>query len=598
MEDIQKNEIYFIFCQKSSESTVQFEKNNILKSFKKLGGQKLSDNNIYSLYHLNLSSNYLGKPMAITLMDDMAECYMSYIYSKNNEKFKYHLSFEPIYANNPNNLNQVFLPFKTQFEIFYSFLQKEKNKSLINSLFLDTIEYLSDYKAIGLDENTLLFLFIEINKINPKEEEIDKNLILNNFFKKINFSKLFEHCLETKKNFMKDISADQLNILKGKRLELIKITGDKEEINEKIDLFIMFYMIYKKPEYFFEIIMDNGGKNFDSIKTHLLSNKQLFKNFNSEIFNPDFFFSAPTLDSIILVIKGFLPSMLEVLKLFAHDLFFNKFGFMIQEQQKYNFNILDLFEPQKTDETNEFDSCFKDILENVRKNSFFPIQIDESFFLTYCKLFKNENYEKIYSIYKVLEYYNKIINKKNKIQIEQEIIKDYHDTGIFLIENKKLFNQKMMDFLFKDKYLTDNIKEKENKLKSIMKFIVFGIRFDENESEFINSILSNKNNETQSFFGNLYNDFIKKIFEKLTTPEDLMRLSRCEIPSEVPDVILESLLLMIEKIWISRPINYPEKTKNLIAQTLSYSSSISIVFNKYHTERALFPQLFLIKSTK
>ena len=69
-------------------------------------------------------------------------------------------------------------------------------------------------------------------------------------------------------------------------------------------------------------------------------------------------------------------------------------------------------------------------------NRFFPIQINESFFLAYCKLFKNENYEKIYSILKVLEYYNKIINKKNKIQIEQEIIKDYHDTGIFLIENK------------------------------------------------------------------------------------------------------------------------------------------------------------------
>ena len=70
--------------------------------------------------------------------------------------------------------------------------------------------------------------------------------------------------------------------------------------------------------------------------------------------------------------------MLEVLKLFAHDLFFNKFGFMIQEQQKYNYNILDLFEPQKTDETNEFESCFKKILENIMTNRFFPIQIDES----------------------------------------------------------------------------------------------------------------------------------------------------------------------------------------------------------------------------
>ena len=72
--------------------------------------------------NINLSRNYLGKPVSITLVDDTLECYMSYIYSKNNEIFKYHISFEPLYANNPNNLNQVFLPYKTQFEIFYSFL--------------------------------------------------------------------------------------------------------------------------------------------------------------------------------------------------------------------------------------------------------------------------------------------------------------------------------------------------------------------------------------------------------------------------------------------------------------------------------------------
>ena len=40
---------------------------------------------------------------------------------------------------------------------------------------------------------------------------------------------------------------------------------------------------------------------------------------------------------------------------------------------------------------------------------------------------------------------------------------------------------------------------------------------------------------------------------------------------------------MVERIWIYRPINYPEKIKNLIAQSFSFSSikeGISKAFNK------------------
>ena len=111
---------------------------------------------------------------------------MSYIYSKKDEKFKYSLSFQPIYDNNNHNLNQVPLPYKTQFDIFYYYLKenKDNDSSYINSLFLDTIEYLSKNKDIGLDQKTLLFLFLEINKINPKDKEIDKKKILKIFSKK------------------------------------------------------------------------------------------------------------------------------------------------------------------------------------------------------------------------------------------------------------------------------------------------------------------------------------------------------------------------------------------------------------------------------
>ena len=159
MEVLPEKEIYFIFCQKGEKSTeINLEKNIFVNSFKKLEEKKLADNKVYILYHLNLSSKYKGKPFTLTLLDENAECYVSYIALKKDEKFKYDLSINPIYDNNPNNLNQIFLPYKDQFNIFYDFFKNES--SLINSLFLDTIEYLSGIKAKGLDQNTLFFLFV------------------------------------------------------------------------------------------------------------------------------------------------------------------------------------------------------------------------------------------------------------------------------------------------------------------------------------------------------------------------------------------------------------------------------------------------------
>ena len=214
MEDIPEKEIYFIFCQNSTNTTViNLETNSIVKSFKKLEEKTLSDNSIYILYYLHISSKYDGKPFNLTIVDNNGECYVCYIYSKKDEKFKYSLSFQPIYDNNPNNLNQVPLPFKTQFDIFYNFLKRDNDKdtSYTNSLFLDTIEYLSSNKALGLDKKNLLFLLFEANKLNPKDGEIDKNKILKNFFTKINFVKLFENCLFDKQNNNKEITLDELN---------------------------------------------------------------------------------------------------------------------------------------------------------------------------------------------------------------------------------------------------------------------------------------------------------------------------------------------------------------------------------------------------
>ena len=162
MEDSPINEMYFIFCQKIEKRVkVSIDQISIIHSSEKKEEKTISDNNIYTLYKIVLSKDYKGKPFTLTLIDDKAECYMSYIYSKKNEKikFKYDLTFEPIYASSPNNLKQEILPFDTQFQIFYEYLKNnndDKNNNDIYTLFLDSIDYLADNKSICLEQKQAL----------------------------------------------------------------------------------------------------------------------------------------------------------------------------------------------------------------------------------------------------------------------------------------------------------------------------------------------------------------------------------------------------------------------------------------------------------
>ena len=228
----------------------------------------------------------------------------------------------------------------------------------MNSLFLNTIEYLSSNKPLGLDKKNLLYLLLEINKLNLKDEVIDKNKIFEYFFTKINFVKLFENCLFDKQN-NKEITLDELNELNqiiSMINELVIKTGDKEEINEKIDLFIMLYIIY--TNLFFNFLFDNKGKNYDKIKTHLLKYRNLFKNFNAEIMFKILMSglrSSHNFDSIILVMKDFIPDMLEGLKLFSNYEFFMTFNErLVYYNKNLLINILDLFQQKNTDEVKEF----------------------------------------------------------------------------------------------------------------------------------------------------------------------------------------------------------------------------------------------------
>ena len=232
MEELPKNIIYFIFCIKGNTNTVEkIETNTYVRNIKKIKEIK-DENNIYTIYCLILSNDCRGTPFTLTLVDHSGVIYMSYVFSKINEKFKYNLIFEPVYADK-NKLNQIInLSYKDQFEIFKKYLD---SKTDLNYLLLNAIENVSQFITYKLDHYFLLYFFFEIynlpqknqNNDDENEEEIDKNKLMTTFFEKINFDKFFEQCLKEKeksddKNEIIIMDDSKYNI----RENLVQMTGN------------------------------------------------------------------------------------------------------------------------------------------------------------------------------------------------------------------------------------------------------------------------------------------------------------------------------------------------------------------------------------
>ena len=567
MEEIPKKDLYFIFCQRGAKKTVKKMESSLDNSQIKIEEEKVLNDNYYILYHLILPNNYKENSIPLSLTNDSdknseaLEYYMSYIQCKKEENFKYNLIFDPVYDNRSYCLNQIFLPILTQFNIFQKMIQKKEDKNFLISLFSNTIDYISETKTYDIESKFFVVFFIEIVKLKESE---DKKKILINFFEKINFVKIFENYLTNSEMEKSDITIDELKILKNSWNTLIKIAPDNEKIREKIDVFIMFFLFYKNPELFFNILFGNKEENFEKIKNHLLANKKIFKNFNSEVLNNSFFFEVPS-NSLLLLIKSFIPSMQDLLAIFTDESFISIY---YQKLGNKVFNILELLKPRNTDEPSKFIEYMKKVYDN---QMWFPIQFDKNFFFEYCEFYKNKDYKKIYSIYKFLELYNK--RQKIEIKIEEDIIKYYHETGIYLIKQKELFNLEMLNFLQNDEYLSDDNKEK--KLYDIIHIISSGIHFIQKDSKFINNIFNNRpidDFNVKNFFGKLYGKFIENILNKITSPEDLINLVDCKITWDAPVEVLENFILMVERVWTTHPINFPDSIKILIAQSFAFSS--------------------------
>ena len=576
MEKLDTKKIYFIYSQIGKKSNIQaINAQKIVKKVKKIE-EKISENNLYILYCLELFNDFKEKPFTLILIDNNTNIYSTNIYPKSPGKFKYDILFDldKYNQNQTYSLDQIIKPYKEQFNIFKNYL-KDDEKAL-NDLFLDSINYLSE-KNPDSDYNFIMSVFVAIYQLFKYNPNIFTKTI-KKYFEELNLE-LLEKYGKNNKNSEEivkpklDINQDDLDIfsnIHNIRKELIKITEDKEEINNKIDAFLGFYYIYFKPKLFINFV-DKKNNKFNEIKLHLILHKKIFNEFNSNIILL-VMEETENLEQIESIISNFVPNIVEFFKMLANILFFTKLGYLRQIENK-KINIINLIKPHKEDNITELDQYFSQFMELFLQERILPISLNKDLFLEYCELFKNESYEKIGLIYNMLNTFNKKVNQKYKIKIDREIEKYYHDTGIYLIANKKIKNNDVINFLKKDYYYYKN-NNNEIPIDKIIKGIDFFEGNNEDNKSFINDFFNNKIDEIdfREYFDEYYFDFMKKIFNVFAKPKDLVSIVGWNIDKDVHDEVLENFLNTIKRVWLSDPNNHMYSLEKLIGSAFGLAS--------------------------
>ena len=576
MEELEKKKIYFIYSQYGETSNIaKIEKNNFIEKInddKKLEIKKESDY-IYIVYNLTLNDDYKGEPFPLLLIDKDGELFYSKINSKNIEKFKYEVYFESFYDKNIT-LNQFILPYIKQFKIFKESII-ENDVQLLNELLLNSINNLIE-NELKFNYDFILNIFFETYKLYKKyDNDNDIKNTLKKYFEEFNF-KILENLnndnnnnSETLSNLKLDLDKEDLNLLSNIhkiRNELIRATGNKEKINEKIDAFLGYYCIYYDPKLFI-LLVDSKNENFENIKYNLMKYKKLFCEFNENIMSR-IMEETSNLEQIKFLIKNFIPNMVELFKLLKDQLFFLKLVYMVREERKGLLDIMELCKPQEKDDIKMLNNYFEDFIDLFLQERALPVSIGKDFYLKYSGFFINKDFDKIELIHRMLNTYNIHVTDKFKIKIDEELDKYYHDTGMYLINNQNLLNMDVIEFLKEDPYF----KNKKNKIPTDI--IYKGIIFKEDDNKFTNSFLNNNFDDfdLKEFFGNDYYHLIKYIFKEFKTPKDLLKIKKWEITYDINEEVVENFLNIIKVIWLSDPKNHMYGLERLIANEFGKAS--------------------------
>ena len=571
--------IYFIYSQKGDKNNIiKIELNEQIKKIEKISEGK-SLKYFYILYCITISNNKNRNNIILELIDNKGVYYTSKI--KNLDKFQFKVIFETE-DEAEYSLDQIFLPQNEQFNIFRNCLKNENNflfdlfSSLLNSIKLE--------KKNTFDFNFMLSLFLEIYKEYKKTLREDLKCLIKKYFESFDMKILNNPKLD-KQSDIKEKDLDLILKYDDIRNELISMNNNNDEINSKIDVFLCYYYLHYKPKIFIYYINNKKGKN--EINVHLTKNRIYFNNFSLDVLNFGIMDEAETLEQVVSLMS-LLPSLVDCFRMMSNNAFHMKISLLTQIENKV-LDLIKIKKPQKDDNIESLYNYFESYYKNCLQEYYFPALMKPEIFYEYCKMYLNKDLNKIKKIIELLKLYNKNIVESSQLKIEPELNKYYFDTAIYLINNHKLINNDLINFITTEPEFFNYAIDK--------KFLQNGIIIDGKDELFINNLLNNnfENVDFKNFLGNDYYQFIENLFNKFIYPRDLLSIMKWDIKDHVSQEVIDIFLKAIKRIWLNDKKNHMYGLEKLLAKGFGiasiklydYMHSISELENNISNDRLL-----------
>ena len=541
MEEKNRKNIYFLYTQKGENNNIsEIDTNDKIKKVNEIH-KEIYRNYIEILYKLEVLLDKEEKEIKIPLINIQGDYYYAYIRLNDTELdvniddiIIFKVQFKPYNYTEGNYLNQIYLPYNEQFDIFERNFSNQEN--ILVNLYASIVSQVLLVSKTKYDFIINFFLKIYDKKKFNKFPRLKS--ILKYFFK--NIIKILRNCEVTESSTTSEEKTDILSDTENIRTELIEITGVNDE---NIDIFLAFYYIHYRKKLFVKFI--DNQKYKEKINITLKNNRDIFNNFTTDIITPELMDEAENGLQLLSLIQLY-PNLVECFKILGDYAIFCKFSnYKLTENR--GINIMNVgISPKKTDNINLLYEYFKKCYEYFQDYGVYPLVIKEDFFVTYYKIFAEQDEDFDKNI-KIIDMFN-LYNSKNKIKIKsQEIFNLHMAKGISLMKEKKLKNIDLIEFLNHFSNLSAVNEE-------FVKYFHNGIEFSEKDNDFINDILTKDKYNLQSILGNSYRKVFEKIFEKYIIPKDLVALMFWNIDDNTPEIILDIFLKTIKRIWL----NYPE----------------------------------------
>ena len=564
----EKKKLYFIYSQNGEKTNIgELEKTENIEEIQELHTEK-KESVLYIIYSLTLKSGFKDSSLIIPLIDIKGDSYNAKIDNIRSqpENFIFVINFNS--KSSKNNLAQLTIPINEQFSIFSKLDNYTKNLSAKYKTYLcfNVFDVISGKIKDAINENQkcppeeLINIFIKsyfIQKENPDDK------IMEEFFSLLN-PKLIGSIkvgltANSKNEFFEKAKLTDMNLNEFKNVldiqkKLQTLTGNNEKLEEKIDVVLAIFYYFYGVQFYIKFVTCLNPR-FDNVSKILKQNRIIFGNFSGEM-SHDLIFKTEDINQIDSLLK-YIPDMTSLIKLLENEKIFMKLSILCQSKKKV-VNLAKYWPLKADDDIESIRNNSLSIIQKFKREGVIHIYYSEDFFNQYFNLFNKKDLHKLQLIKDIYKSYNSII--RDSYTLDDDLNKIYHETGLYLINNGKLFNQDIIDFINNDPEISYM---KKDEIENFSK----GFDLAKADPKFLNDFLSGKDDEDddendkknlRKLLGNNYSKFLGKIFDKLKTLKDYLCLVNWKMDNNTTrKEVINVCFKEFKEVWIR------EKTNNL-----------------------------------